>query len=181
MYQQCYINSVQQMMNRYRPNQNNQEFNPDRIMSTTPRPRRSSTTAKRPSQSAGNGNEVDDCLAAHNKLRAAHGVPALKAPSADLQAYADKRGQELATSDKFAHPANSPYGENLFMGYGKDYTCADAVQSWYDEIKDYNFNNPGFSSATGHFTAVVWKDTTQVACAVTKSKKTGYSYVVVST
>ncbi|KAF8888246.1 CAP domain-containing protein [Infundibulicybe gibba] len=27
-------------------------------------------------------------------------------------------------------------------------------------------NNPGFSSATGHFTQVVWKGTTQVACAV---------------
>ena len=219
MYQQCYKDSIQKMMNRHKPSQNNQGFNPDGIMSTTPhqrleswdpnsgkerlsgvypdgtqwvqgskgvapvrpiRPTQSSTTTKRPSQSADSENELDDCLAAHNKFRAAHGVPALKAPSAELQAYADKRGLELATTDKFAHSANSPYGENLFMGYGKDYTCADAVQAWYDEIKDYNFKNPGFSSATGHFTAVVWKDTTQVACAVTKSKKTGYSYVVVS-
>lgn len=188
MYQQCYEDSIQRMMNRYRGGWKNQGFNPDRIMSTTPRPnqlsesrdRPTQSPAKRPSRPADGGNELNDCLAAHNKFRAAHGVPALKAPSADLQAYADKRGLELATTDKFSHPANSPYGENLFMGYGKDYTCADAVKAWYDEIKDYDFNNPRFSSATGHFTAVVWKDTTQVACAVTKSKKNGYSYVVVS-
>lgn len=199
MYQECYKDSIQKMMNRYKSSRNNQGLNSGRIISTTPRPdqRVESWDSKErlsfnpdgksvqgskgvaPSKS-GHGNDANDCLAAHNKFRAAHGVPPLKAPSAELEAYANKRGLELATSDKFSHPANSPYGENLFMGYGKVYTCTDAVQAWYDEIKDYNFNNPGFSSATGHFTAVVWKDTTQVACSVTKSKKTGYSYVVVS-
>ena len=27
---------------------------------------------------------------------------------------------------------------------------------------DYNFNNPGFSGTTGHFTQVVWKTSTQL-------------------
>ena len=27
---------------------------------------------------------------------------------------------------------------------------------WYDEIKDYNFKNPGNFGGTGHFTQVVW-------------------------
>lgn len=34
---------------------------------------------------------------------------------------------------------------------------ADAVNSWYAEISMYNFDSPGFSSGTGHFTQVVWK------------------------
>lgn len=33
------------------------------------------------------------------------------------------------------------------------------------QIKLYNFNNPGWSSATGHFTQVVWRTTTRLGCA----------------
>ena len=33
---------------------------------------------------------------------------------------------------------------------------------WYDEIKDYDFKKPGFSSATGHFTQVVWVDSVEL-------------------
>jgi hypothetical protein len=35
-----------------------------------------------------------------------------------------------------------------------------------DVSAKYNWNAPGFSSATGHFTQVVWKATTEVGCGV---------------
>lgn len=35
---------------------------------------------------------------------------------------------------------------------------------WGEERKSYNFDNGGFSSGTGHFTQVVWKDTKKVGC-----------------
>lgn len=35
-----------------------------------------------------------------------------------------------------------------------------------DEASKYDYNHPGFSSGTGHFTQVVWKGSKQVACAI---------------
>ena len=61
----------------------------------------------------------------------------------------------MAASDQMKHdPSNSLYGENLYMEWGSNKRsnngiCRTAVDSWYDEIKNYNFNKPGFSSATG--------------------------------
>lgn len=43
----------------------------------------------------------------------------------------------------------------------------DAVDSWYAEVNQYNFGSPGWSANTGHFTQLVWKDTTRVGCAYT--------------
>ena len=40
-----------------------------------------------------------------------------------------------------------------------------ATQAWYDEIDDYDYENPGFSFGTGHFTQVVWKGTQKLGCA----------------
>ncbi len=32
------------------------------------------------------------------------------------------------------------------------------------QVSQYNFANGGFSGATGHFTQLVWKDTTRIGC-----------------
>ena len=54
-----------------------------------------------------------------------------------------------------------PDGENLAAGYP---TVTDAVDAWGNERTKYNFNDPGFSEATGHFTQLVWKATRTVGC-----------------
>jgi len=41
---------------------------------------------------------------------------------------------------------------------------------WYDEIKDYDFKNPGFKSGTGHFTQVIWKGSEEVGFGLAQSK-----------
>lgn len=49
------------------------------------------------------------------------------------------------------------------MGYD---TMTSAVDAWGNERDLYTFDPPeGFSEATGHFTQLVWKETTSVGCA----------------
>lgn len=44
-----------------------------------------------------------------------------------------------------------------------------ATNQWYSEIKDYNFEKPGFNGKTGHFTQVVWKNSKEVGFGVAKA------------
>lgn len=98
-------------------------------------------------------------LGAHDAARAKHGVPALS--WSDSLA---KTAQSWADRCVFEHSSTS-YGENLAQGTG-GYSGADAVNDWYNEISAYDFNAPGDSEATGHFTQVVWKGTKRVGCGV---------------
>jgi hypothetical protein len=45
-------------------------------------------------------------------------------------------------------------------------SLSDAVDAWYNEVKLYEFFNPGWNTATGHFTALVWRSTTKLGCAI---------------
>ena len=56
---------------------------------------------------------------------------------------------------------------------------AAAVDSWYDEIKDYDFKKGKSKNGgvVGHFTQLVWKDSTQLGIGVAKSAKNSI-YVV---
>lgn len=47
------------------------------------------------------------------------------------------------------------------MGYGN---APRAVEAWGDERVDYDFDKGDFTEQTGHFTQLVWKDTTDVGC-----------------
>jgi uncharacterized protein YkwD len=78
--------------------------------------------------------------------------------------------QYLITNDLFKHSGNPLYSENLayFKGYGTDVMVLlkKAVDAWYNEISLYDFSNPGFSQATGHFTSLVWVSTTNYAIGI---------------
>ena len=79
--------------------------------------------------------------------------------------------QYLLTNNLFQHSGNPNYGENLayFQGYGTNAITLlkKAVDEWYNEISSYDFTNPGFSQATGHFTALVWVASTNFAIGIT--------------
>ena len=62
-------------------------------------------------------------------------------------------------------------GENLAYRYGTSYrpdlksAVEDAVKSWADEVKDYDYENNKCSKVCGHYTQIVWATTEAVGCA----------------
>ncbi|XP_030621351.1 Golgi-associated plant pathogenesis-related protein 1, partial [Chanos chanos] len=102
-------------------------------------------------------------LSAHNEYRRQHQAPALTM-SEDLCSSAQAWANHLLSTKALQH-SNTNNGENLYYAWSSDtknLTGKEAVDSWYSEIKDYDFSNPRFQSNTGHFTQVVWKATTEV-------------------
>jgi len=140
------------------------------VSSSTPKPSpkpspksspESSTLAPAPSSagSTTSGSDIDQYLSAHNSVRLQHGASPLTWSSTLASA-----AQQWVDGCKFQHSGGSlgPYGENLAAGTGNSYDIAAAIESWTDEVSEYDSSNPQPS----HFTQVVWKATTQVGCAL---------------
>lgn len=127
----------------------------------TPESRASITCGKStiiPREKLGSCPDAQATLDAHNVARARWGA----APLLWSQTLADY-AQTVSNTCRFAH-SNGPYGENLAIGSGL--SCEVALDLWVAEERQWPpGGTPGFSSATGHFSAVVWKSTTQVGCA----------------
>ena len=99
-------------------------------------------------------------IEAHNKYRKMHQVGNVvfdENLAQGAQEWAEKCHRETI----FEHAPDEVCkgaGENLAM-YGssdpndkKLSTTGMATDMWYDEVKDYDHNNPGFAMSTGHFT-----------------------------
>ncbi|KAI2618967.1 PR-1-like protein [Hypomontagnella submonticulosa] len=57
--------------------------------------------------------------------------------------------------------SGGPYGENLALGCSEAGPCVDL---WAGEASLYNYDDPVFGEDTGHFTQLVWRNTTDVGC-----------------
>ena len=109
-------------------------------------------------------------------------------PNKKLKKYAEERAEELRTTNHFDHPKDSTFGENLYkITYSREkpevmdsFECKSAVDPWYNEIKDYNYKNVKSRNGRmiGHFTQVVWLDTTHLGCAKSYSEKSRTLYLV---
>ncbi|CAH1773108.1 unnamed protein product [Owenia fusiformis] len=131
-------------------------------------------------------------LQSHNDLRALHeNTPPFKWHRI-LAARALKHCKSLESTGRFAHSPSSsrqdPHaGENLWRSISvrsqanlmNNYMGKKAPQDWYNEIKYYDFKNPGFSSKTGHFTQIVWDNTKYLGCGLASGKRGNWhSYTV---
>lgn len=121
-------------------------------------------------------------LDSHNKYRQKHGVAPLKLDKR-LCSYAQEWANKLAREDSFEHRTdNQDFGENLYCSWSSNpkAKCVGSkpVDSWYSEISKYTFGSEPTSSASGHFTQVVWKRTEKLGIAKAKSAKSGKIIVV---
>ena len=116
-------------------------------------------------------------LSQHNRYRKMHGVPELTLDN-ELIKLAQDYSAVLAykTDVYYIAPSNNKnknkekVGENIFTCTSilkeKCYTESSTkpVDDWYKEINKYNYNDPGFTLDTAHFTQIIWKDTTKMGC-----------------
>jgi uncharacterized protein YkwD len=118
---------------------------------------------------AANAASADDqqaMLSAHNAYRSKHCTPALMWSSqlaTAAQDWANGCKRDSENPKNFAHSKAKGAGENL--AWGTNLSAKGAVDLWYSEIGQYNFAAPVWSNEVGHFTQVVWRNTTQIGCA----------------
>uniref|UniRef100_A0A672LQN3 Cell wall protein PRY3-like n=1 Tax=Sinocyclocheilus grahami TaxID=75366 RepID=A0A672LQN3_SINGR len=110
-------------------------------------------------------------LQSHNAYRKQHGAPALTI-NKNLCRSAQAWAEHLLSITTLKH-SNKDYGENLYYAWSS-LDRSGQWSDWYSEIKDYNFGRPGFSSKTGHFTQVVWKDTKEVGVGLATDGNTTF-------
>lgn len=125
----------------------------------------SSTSTGTPSTSGGTEQEILD---AHNRYRAEVGVSPLQW-SDSLAASAQQWADRLAATGTFQH---SRPGENLAQGSTGAFSVARLVDMWGGEKQHFtngsfpNVSTTGNWQDVGHYTQVVWRDTTEVGCGL---------------
>jgi hypothetical protein len=127
---------------------------------------------------------IDDITTYVNNYRAKNQSAPMVWDSS-ISSFSQQWSYYLATNNLFQHSGSSNYGENLalFQGYGNDASALfkNAIDMWYNENVDYNFNNPEFSSATGHFTCLVWKSSTKFGMGISINSITNTAYITFNT
>ena len=125
---------------------------------------------------------AQEALDAHNRYRSEVGVPPLQW-SDSLAASAQQWADHLAATGSFEHSGTQGQGENLWKGTANAFSLTQMVDRWGAE-KQY-FKNGAFPDVSttgnwgdvGHYTQIVWKDTSQVGCASADGSD-GNSYLV---
>jgi pathogenesis-related protein 1 len=124
--------------------------------------------------------------AAHNQVRAAHGVAPLDwdpALAAIAQGWAnqciDTDGNGLIDHNANRSDTYPTYvGENVYGSSGGA-SGTDAVALWVSEEADYDYANNTCSGVCGHYTQVVWAATLHVGCGISSCPNLTYGSTIV--
>jgi hypothetical protein len=121
-------------------------------------------------------------IAAHNAERARAGVPPLAWDDA-LGNAAASYATQMALTGRFAHSdraARPGTGENLWMGTHGAFGVEAMVGGWSSEKRFFtpgifpNVSRTGDWEDVGHYTQMIWPQTTRVGCALASTARVDY-------
>lgn len=91
----------------------------------------------------------------------------------NISNYAQEWANKLARENSFNHRTERKDGENLWCIMSSNpnvkISPEDAVNSWYNEIKYYRYDNNPNIMQVGHFTQVVWIKSTKLGVGVAQN------------
>ncbi|TMS36427.1 hypothetical protein L596_003593 [Steinernema carpocapsae] len=115
---------------------------------------------------------ADSMVREYNFYRNLHGVASVKlnhSMSADCDRYARALGSRSRVQPCLVHSRKN--GENLMFYW--NYASISEVElaevtakQFYDELKFYNFDKPGFRFSAAHFTQMIWKGVKEIGVGV---------------
>ena len=136
---------------------------------------------------AGEPSALAGITAAHNQVRAAHGVGPITwndALAATAQAWADACIDAEEPAGLIDHndgrSDGHPYyvGENIYGGSGPA-SGPDAVALWASEEPNYDHDSNTCNGSCGHYTQVVWAASVDLGCGISSCPDLTYSNSIV--
>lgn len=132
-------------------------------------PRGSTDPAPAPAPASSQDPFADAFVAAHNAQRAA--VSPAASPGLPPVRWSDELAagaQAWAERCEFEH-SRGPHGENLAARTNMA-KPEDIVSSWGSEGRDFDYanNRCAAGEVCGHYTQIVWRDSTQIGCGVAR-------------
>ncbi|CAH8634000.1 unnamed protein product [Schistosoma rodhaini] len=96
----------------------------------------------------------------------------------------ERKAQNLSDQCRVGHDTNADRKIPKFQYVGQNWAGAKDIktgfQSWLNEYKNYDFNTRTCRMGQcGHYTQIVWEDTTDVGCGVTKCPNFPYGLSIV--
>lgn len=120
----------------------------------------------------------------HNSERARAALPPMQW-DAGLAADAREWARYLAATGQFEHFEEfsddpNAQGENLWMGTRSAFSPETMVGHWIEEKKDFkpgvfpDNSRTGDLADVGHYTQIMWRDTSRVGCAIAADAENEY-------
>lgn len=107
---------------------------------------------------------IAELLANHNTYRSDVGISDLTW-SDELEESAQAWADQLGENCQFGH-SGGEFGENIWFGTAGAFEPSEVVNAWGSEIADYNYEDNTCTEGKdcGHYTQIVWANTTEVGC-----------------